>query len=71
MNIEAQINKIQKVGAKIMDLTKDEIRVLDGILRTEIMELKSLVRNVDNARDQKELEKELSTVESIFSKLNN
>lgn len=71
MNIEAQINKIQEVGVKIMDLTKDEIRVLDGILRTEIMELKGLVRNADNAKDKKELEKELSTVESIFSKLNN
>lgn len=54
-----------------MDLTKDEIRVLDGILRTEIMELKGLVRNADNAKDKKELEKELSTVESIFLKLNN
>ncbi len=71
MNIEAQINKIQEVGVKIMDLTKDEIRVLDGILRTEIMELKGLVRTADNAKDKKELEKELSTVESIFSKLNN
>lgn len=71
MNIEAKINKIQKVGAKIVDLTKDEIRVLDGILRTEIMELKGLVKNADNDKDKKELEKELSTVEAIFSKLNN
>lgn len=53
-----------------MDLTKEEKETLDGILRTEIKELKSLIRTA-SAKDKKELEEELKIVESIVSKLNN
>lgn len=53
-----------------MELTKKEIKTLNGILRTEIRELKDLVKTVDDEKDKKELEKELEIVKSIFSKIN-
>ncbi len=53
-----------------MDLTKEEKETLDGILRTEIKELKALIKSA-NSKDKKELEEELEVVESIQEKLNN
>ncbi len=53
-----------------MELTKKEIKTLNCILRTEIRELKDLVKTVDDEKDKKELEKELEVVKSIFSKIN-
>lgn len=52
-----------------LELSKDEIRTLQGVLLVEQYDLTELIEKADNAKDKQELEKELINVESIINKI--
>ena len=52
----------------MLDLTKEEIDTLYGILKTESVELKDLIKTADEA-DKKSLKEELKRVDSMLEKV--
>lgn len=54
----------------VLELTNAEKQTLIGILRVEKSDLEELMSNEDNAKDKKELEGELESVDSMLQKLN-
>lgn len=53
----------------VLNLTEREAQTLKGILLVEQEELKDLIETSNDVKDKKELEGELSRVESMLEKM--